>query len=282
MPSPMNSAIIDLPVRKLAVDLASGFGRHWHGGDAYRSMYFNALSMSFPVGEQFFIDSVRAGAAALPPHEGHAPLQAMVAQFIGQEATHRHLHGLYNRHLERQNLRNRWQGWAQRRVNWCNSFGLSPLNVVAVTAAYEHLTAVFADTLLRHGLMEGAEEQMQTLWTWHAAEETEHKAVAFELYRAMGGGALRRIAWYLYVFCIFSLESNVQTLLNLKRDGSLLRVRTWRAALGFWFGRNGQLRSSARALLAYLHPSFHPDDDDNRAVAARWLADNSSRWTRVK
>ncbi|MBP0597497.1 metal-dependent hydrolase [Herbaspirillum sp. LeCh32-8] len=278
----MNFAIIDLPIRKLAVDLASGFSRHWHGGDAYRSMYFNALSMSFPVGEQFFIDSVRAGAATLPQDERHAPLQAMVAQFVGQEATHRHLHSLYNRHLETHNLRNRWQGWAQRRVNWSRRFGLSPRNVVAVTAAYEHLTAVFADTLLRHDLMQGAEEQMQTLWRWHAAEETEHKAVAFELYRAMGGGALRRIAWYCYVFCIFSLESNVQTLLNLKRDGSLLRRSTWGSALAFWFGRTGQLRLCARALMAYLRPTFHPDDDDNRAAAAQWLEDNHARWTRMK
>lgn len=278
----MPHAITDLPVRKLAVDLAGGFGRHWHGDDAYRSMYFNALSMSFPVGEQFFIDSVRAGAATLPPEERHAPLQAMVAQFIGQEATHRHLHGLYNRQLESQGLRNRWQGWAQRRVNWSRRFGLSPLNVVAVTAAYEHLTAVFADALLRHGWMDGAEEEMRALWQWHAAEETEHKAVAFELYRAMGGGAPRRIAWYLYVFCMFSLESNVQTLLNLKRDGSLLRPRTWGAALRFWCGRNGQLRRAARPLLSYLRPSFHPDDDDNRALAAQWLQRNSRRWTRVK
>ncbi|MBO9538920.1 metal-dependent hydrolase [Herbaspirillum sp.] len=278
----MPIAAIDLPVRKLAIDLSSGFARHWHGGDAYRSMYFNALSMSFPVGEQFFIDAVRAGAATLPDDEAHAPLHALVAQFTGQEATHRHLHGLYNRHLERQNLRNRWQGWAQRRVDWCHALGLSPLNLVAVTAAYEHLTAVFSDALLRHGWMDGADEPMQTLWRWHASEETEHKAVAFDLYRAMGGGNLRRMAWYLYVFAIFSLESNVQTLLNLKRDGSLFRPRTWGSALRFWFGRNGQLRRCTGALLGYLRPGFHPDDDDNRAIAAQWLARNSSRWTRVK
>ncbi|MFJ3046788.1 metal-dependent hydrolase [Herbaspirillum chlorophenolicum] len=278
----MTIPAIDLPVRKLAVDLSSGFARHWHGGDAYRSMHFNALSMSFPVGEQFFIDSVRTGAATLPDDAAHAPLHTLVAQFIGQEATHRHLHGLYNRHLERQNLRNRWQGWAQRRVDWSIAFGLSPLNLVAVTAAYEHLTAVFADALLRHGWMDGADEQMQILWHWHASEETEHKAVAFDLYRAMGGGNLRRVAWYLYVFGIFSLESGVQTLLNLKRDDSLLRPRTWISALGFWFGRNGQLRRCTVPLLHYLRPGFHPDNDDNRAVAAQWLDDNRQRWSRVK
>src|SRR5436190_3225187 len=53
-------------VRRLWVDLERPFARRWNGGDAFRSAYFNALSMSFPVGEQFFIDSVRAGAQALP------------------------------------------------------------------------------------------------------------------------------------------------------------------------------------------------------------------------
>ena len=39
-----------LTIRKLQVDLSRGFDRHWHGGDAFRSQYYNALSMSFPVG----------------------------------------------------------------------------------------------------------------------------------------------------------------------------------------------------------------------------------------
>lgn len=49
-----------LTVRKLNVDLSRGFPRHWMGGDVYRTAFMNALSMSFPLGEQMFIDSVRA------------------------------------------------------------------------------------------------------------------------------------------------------------------------------------------------------------------------------
>lgn len=273
----------DLPVRKLAIDLSTGFRRHWHGGDAYRSMYFNALSMSFPVGEQFFIDSVRAGLHTLPAsHPAHASLNELSAQFIGQEATHRHLHGLYNRHLDEQGLRNHWQRWAQRRVNWCAKLGLSPLNQLAVTSAYEHCTAVFADACLRSRWLDGADEPMQTLWYWHASEETEHKAVAFDLYRALGGGTVRRIAWYVYIFTIFSVESTLQTLINLKRDGSLFSLQTWTSAFRFWLGRNGQLHRCLPPFIDYLRPAFHPDDDDNRALAQDWLTNHSDRWTRVK
>lgn len=274
--------LTDLPVRKLSIDLASGFGRHWHGGDAYRSMYFNALSMSFPVGEQFFIDSVRAGVAVLEDKPQHAALRALCVQFIGQESTHRHLHGLYNRHLEGQGLRNRWQHWAQRRVERCRRIGLSPLNQLAVTAAYEHFTAVLADATLRYQWMDGAEEQLQRMWNWHAAEEMEHKSIAFDLYRVLGGGSLQRIAWYAYVFAIFATESTRQTLDNLRRDGSLWRLATWRSAWRFWCGGQGMLRRCSGPLLAYLKPGFHPDDDDNRALSAQWLARYSAYWTRLK
>ena len=78
-----------LTVRALSIDLSKGFSRHWHGGDAYRSMYYNALSMSFPIGEQMFIDSVRNGMALLPEKPEYAALRETVKQFVGQEATHR-------------------------------------------------------------------------------------------------------------------------------------------------------------------------------------------------
>jgi len=55
----------DLVVRRLLVDMQAPIPRHWCAGDAFRTALFNALSMSFPVGEQFFIDSVRTGVQAL-------------------------------------------------------------------------------------------------------------------------------------------------------------------------------------------------------------------------
>lgn len=82
-----------LTLRKLNVDLSKGFGRHWLGGDPYRTQLFNALFMTFPLGEQSFIDSMRA-----IPKDGLDPvLRAEVADFIGQEASHRFVHEQYKR-----------------------------------------------------------------------------------------------------------------------------------------------------------------------------------------
>jgi len=86
----------DLTVRRLLIDLDAPIERHWNGGDAFRTAWFNALSMSFPVGEQFFIDAVKLGMKALPEAQREA-MATEVQGFIGQEATHRRLHACSTR-----------------------------------------------------------------------------------------------------------------------------------------------------------------------------------------
>ena len=110
------AAPTELTVRRLSVDLSQGFSRHWNGGDAFLTAYANALSMSFPVGEQSFIDAVKSGAKNLPDTPENAELKQIAKGFVGQEATHRHLHALYNAHLEKQGLLNHWGPRAEQRL----------------------------------------------------------------------------------------------------------------------------------------------------------------------
>jgi len=84
-----------LTVRRLLVDLETPVPRHWNGGDAFRTAFFNALSFSFPAGEQFFIDSMRR-ALSDAPAELQARFDDEVRGFIGQEATHRRIHQRFN------------------------------------------------------------------------------------------------------------------------------------------------------------------------------------------
>jgi predicted metal-dependent hydrolase len=123
----------ELVVRRLLIDLETPFERHWNGGDPFRSAYFNALSMSFPVGEQFFIDSVRAGIQALPA-ERRASFEAQVQGFIGQEATHRRIHALFNRQLDRLGYLNAWEPRILKRLERMKALG-DPRHAVAITAA---------------------------------------------------------------------------------------------------------------------------------------------------
>src|SRR4051812_44603621 len=137
----------DLVVRRLLVDMEAPIARHWCAGDAFRTALFNALSMSFPVGEQFFIDAVRGGFKELPP-EQQERFRAEVQGFVGQEATHRRLHSLYNAHLEKQGLVNHWGPRAQKRLKLME--GVDIRHWLAITAANEHFTAIFADWMLHN------------------------------------------------------------------------------------------------------------------------------------
>ena len=278
-----------LTILKLKLDLSQGFPHQWHR-NAFLSQYYNALSMSFPVGEQSFIDAVREVVQCLPETDDNALLREMVAQFIGQEATHRHLHGQYNAHLEKQGLHNHWQHWAMKRIAFGRKRGIGSLHWLAVTAAYEHCTAVFADAVLRYdSWFDGADPSLQTLWRWHAAEETEHRAVAFDLYVAAGGNYAWRIRWYGYALTLFAFDAGRQTLLNLWHAGVLFKPSTWWAAAQFFWGKDGAVWRCTGPLLAYFRRDFHPDQEleampelQAHALSTRWLADNADSFRVVR
>jgi len=261
----------ELTVRRLQVDLETPFDRHWCGGDAFRTALFNALSMSFPVGEQLFIDSVKKGLAALPAERREA-MAAEVQGFIGQEATHRRIHERFNAQLAAQGFVNHWE----RRILARRARLLEPVAEArawaGVTAATEHWTAIFAQHLLAHpGLLAGAEPRLAALWQWHSAEELEHRSTAFDLYRALGGNELWRRRLFRIVSLNFVLDTARQTVNNLWHDGTLLRPSTWASAWRTLFGREGLVRRGFGPWRAYLRPDFHPLQGDGSG-GERWLA----------
>lgn len=268
----------ELVVRRLLIDLETPLPRHWCAGDAFRTAFFNALSMSFPVGEQFFIDAVRKGLKALPAPQ-QEKYKAEVQGFIGQEATHRRIHSLFNNHLDKQGLVNDWAPRAERNMQLLA--GTNPLHALAITAANEHFTAIFADWLLRNpDLLAPCEPRLQTLWLWHSAEESEHKNTAFDVYTALGGNQTWRIKWFRRITIIFLSDTLCQTVNNLSHDGSLWKWSTWKSAASFLFGQRGLVRQTFKPWRAYLRGDFHPDQQATE-LSAHWLADNAQVYTPV-
>lgn len=267
-----------LTVRRLLVDLETPFDRRWCGGDAFRSALFNALSMSFPVGEQFFMDAVRNGFKALPG-EQQAVFAEEVKGFVGQEATHRRLHALFNGQLERQGLVNAWGPRAAERVRLFE--GSDPRHPLAVTAANEHFTALLAEWLLGHPeVLEGAEPRLATMWEWHCAEEAEHKCTAFDLYVALGGNHDWRITWFRRISLIFVADVARQTIDNLRRDGALWRWSTWRSGARTLFGKGGLVRDGWRPWRDYLRRDFHPRQHGS-TLSEQWLARHADAYVPV-
>jgi uncharacterized protein len=269
----------DLVVRRLLVDMEQPIARHWCAGDAFRTALFNALSMSFPTGEQFFIDSVRDGFQALPP-EQQERFRAEVQGFIGQEATHRRLHALYNAQLDKLGLVNEWE--ARNREAFKQLQGMDVRHWLGITAANEHFTAILAEFMLRNpDLLGDQDPRLATLWLWHSAEESEHKSTAFDLYQALGGSHEWRVKWMKRVTTLFLMETLRQTVLNLRRDGTLWKWSTWKSAASYLFGKRGLVTLTYKPWRQYFRKDFHPREQD--ASASRdWLRQHSDQYVPVR
>lgn len=263
-----------LAVRRLQVDLETPWPRHWLGGDAFASAFFNALSFSFPAGEQLFIDAVKLGADRLPADQ-HERFADEVRGFIGQEATHRRIHQRFNARLEAQGYVNAWEGRILRR-RAAQLEGLDARAWLGATAAAEHFTAILAEYLLTHPqVLAGAEPRLRDLWLWHASEESEHRSTAFDLYRALGGNDSWRRRIYLIVSWNFAVDLARQVLSNLWRDGHWWRPATWAGAGRLLLGRDGLVRRAWRPWMRYFAADFHPSQGDG-APARAWLADHAA------
>lgn len=232
--------------------------------------------MSLRVGEQFFIDSVRNGLKALP-EDKQERFRKEVQGFVGQEATHRRLHSLFNGHLEKQGLVNEWAPRAQQRLKMLESadyrhWSRSPPPTNISPRSWP--TGCCATT------MYWATNRLKTMWLWNSAEESEHKSTAFDMYQALGGDHEWRVTWMRRITTIFLGDTIRQTIDNLRRDGTLWKWSTWKSAAHFLFGKRGLVRETYGPWREYFRKDFHPAQQDS-SLSSRWLADSAEKYTPV-
>ena len=251
-------------------DLEEALSGDWNGGDPFRTAFFNAMSLSFPSGERFFIDAVRAFEDEVDEPE----IRDAIRGFIGQEAVHRRIHQHYNETFCRRRGYDLDELEAPflERVEWGRE-NVSPLGQLAVTVALEHVTATLAAALLdqRSTTLGGADPRVAEVWLWHAAEETEHRAVAFDVYSRVGGcpKRLRKTLWPVTVNFLRDNFRAVRAMLG--RDGHGHGV----FAGGLWhlFGWPGILRRAAPTWAAFRRRGFDPGESGGDALLALWEPD---------
>ena len=256
---------IEINPRNLHFDIEALSG-DWHGGDAFRTAFFNSLSIMFPIGEQHFIDAVKHYRSRVTDPD----LAENVRGFTAQEYVHRREHQAYNETLcEARGFKlEELEGPIRRRQEWALRT-LPAVAHLASTVAYEHWTAMLADSLLRKPQdLEGADPQIAALWRWHAIEESEHKAVAFDVYRTIGGSlSLRRWMMIVITFQFFWHTFRNMHIMLKSYQGS--RLKLWRNGLKFLFGKGGVYRGLGRTYFDYFRADFHPWDHDNKDVIDR-------------
>jgi len=259
---------LEFAPRRQSFDLEKSLATDWHSGGAYRTAWFNAMSLLFPLGEKFFIDSV----CHFQEKIDDPRLQNEIASFRAQEATHRVQHQKYNELLCE--LRDydlvRFEKHERERMAWAYR-ELPARRRLAGTVANEHLTAIMAnDMLAKQDVLIGADPQIASLWEWHGVEETEHKAVAFDVFVAVGGTVSeRRQALLLNTFFFFK-DTLRNVCIMLQKDGKLWSVREWASGFKFLFVKPGMLRRVFPAWLRFFRKDFHPWQVDNRQLIDKW------------
>lgn len=253
---------LDIRPRRLDVAVPDPLPRWWLGEDPFRTHFFNSMSVLFPDGEQFFIDSVRYYRDRITDPE----LQQQIRGFIGQEAHHSREHVDFNDRLRDLGYDiDKLERPVKRRIRFVNKH-FPPERRLAATVAMEHFTAIMANAVLHDPRwLADAQTDMRRLWRWHALEETEHKAVAFDVYmQVCGDRKLLRKAMRQSTF-FFLRDVTVGTLHMLRKDGQLTPGVWWQGMRWLW-GRNGFLRHLLGVYRDFFAEDFHPWQHDNSVL----------------
>lgn len=259
------------PRTDLDFGLDGDIPQYWLNDDAFRTRFMDALSLTFPVGERFFISAVRRFRDEITDER----LQAEVRDFMRQEGQHGIVHNQWNDRLREQGIPvDDFEALCQRFFDW--QFRVLPKSwPLAHTAGVEHLTAIMAEALFGHqDFFEGADERMRAVFAWHAIEEFEHKAVAFDvLKKAAKASYFTRVGVMFLALTMFQLFTLNFMRQILKRDGFSFGQRAKLWAGGMWwlykpFG--GVFTRMTPAVLQYFKPGFHPTDIQEPKVYTSW------------
>lgn len=269
--STLSNTPVDVAVlpRNREYDIARSLERDWFDNHPFKTAWFNAMSITFPLGEKFFIDSVRYFAGQIDDPK----LSEEIRGFCGQEGFHRREHQRYNEILcERRGYDlAALEGRLESNIKRAYKF-LSPIERLAATAAFEHITAIMAEAALDADdpMIRSVDPDMQALWQWHAAEEMEHKSVAFDVYRAVGGTEKMRKSGMRQATIFLALDVLMGLLHMLRRDKLLWNRRIWVEGWKFLFFKGGILRRVWPAYKEYFRDRFHPWDRDTRHLLHAW------------
>lgn len=264
---------VDVLPRDIRFNVEGAREGHWLGGDPVGTAVFNALSLTFPDGERLFMDAVRHYRPQLK-----GKLLDDVRGFIAQEAIHSREHHGLNQLIDRDRYPvAEIEAEVRQRTTAARERG--PMAMLISTIALEHFTAMMAEMHMAHqDLFDGATPDIERLWRWHAMEETEHKAVAYDVFMEVTKDwppflrYRRRVISMAIITFMFSRNITRFAARLLEADGYAPKAAL-KAVETYVWGNPGIFRRGWRTYLAWYRPGFHPWDHKNRPELAAWKAE---------
>jgi len=279
----------DITVRRIAFGHEKTMDRHWFRGNPFMTHFMNSLHSVFPAGERYFVRSVKWFDKQIQNPE----LKERVKAFIGQEIQHGMQHEKFLASLDQMGLDGTaWSDWYEKNA-YRNSEKPSHESVwfdllariigkeaqerigLSITAALEHYTASIAETVLKNReLHEGMPDDMRQMFMWHAAEEIEHKSVAFDVFKEVAGGNYgeRMLG---FTFGSFYLLYYIglgwgHYLMADKEMNKVSLIPAIAESVPTYFKL---IVETTKSVLPYVLPNFHPDDSDNDRLAREFFAE---------
>ena len=261
-----------VPRENLDFGLDGDIPKYWMDNDPFKTRFFDAMSTLFPMGEKFFITSVREFKDQITSPK----LQQEVKDFTRQEAQHSLVHRQYNERLKKQGVEiDSINEQIETRL-FVDAFKLTtPVQRLAVTSALEHLTSMMCTSFFeRRELLDKSDARVRALYAWHAIEEVEHKAVAFDVLTqvAKAGYWQRNLAM---LTVSFGFPLTVSKIMNhmFKVDGfsRWQRVRMWAKGLWWFYKPGGLFMPTVGYYLSYYKPGFHPWKVKEMPSYGTWL-----------
>ncbi|MCB1011913.1 MAG: metal-dependent hydrolase [Microthrixaceae bacterium] len=260
---------IAMQPREYSFEDLDAIPKYWNLDNPVLTHFETAFSIMIPPGERFFIDSVRAYEDRVTDDEGRALIEA----FVRQEGLHGEAHDRFNASYERYGIDiARQEAYAAKVFRRARRWLPAKIQL-GITVFSEHLTAVGAHTLLDAPEVEDEiDPQMLSFWRWHAAEELEHKSVAFDLFHRVGGGYATRMLSVLAAALFLAVPMVRITRALLREDPHQATAADRKQALAV------QRRMGRRQLplfLAYFKPGFHPWQIDDSGMLREWYRQGS-------
>ncbi len=258
----------NIPVRRMDFEFDDAIPKYWFDNNPFLTMLLTGLSCVFPEGERMFMRAVRHYQDQITDPE----LQKEVRAFIGQEAHHGKEHQSFNNLMAKKDLPIATIEAFVKQAIAFEEKNLSKERMLAKTCALEHFTAMFAEMILEHPeFLDGVDERLRPLWLWHAVEESEHKAVAYDVYQTAVGSYWTRVSEMAVTSVLFSFFTGLHTVQLMRASGEQRNVKAIAQGLNKLVGRKGFFRGMLPQYLAYYRPDFHPNQRDSTALRNKGL-----------
>lgn len=250
-----------ITVRQINFQFSAATQRYWLGGNPFKTHLLNSFTLLFPATEKWSIRVLKKSLRQISNSE----VKQDALKFIGQEGQHANSHALFWNNLKQQGYSLNWYfQTVDSALKWFETRFSNAFNV-AILAGFEHLTEFIADFGLSHHVLDRAEPELKLLFEWHAAEEIEHKTVAYDVLSSLTRSYSFRILGLIvaHIYAISFLALGIGMLLHY--DKKLLNFSVWSDFTQFFLIKEKFFFKACVNFVSYFRGNFHPSQKDSTA-----------------